>query len=308
MPLKEARRRGIAFLGHLQEGVDPAEAARGGFRSIEHLGPGATLWASCSSQEEELKNVDFGPQFNMTLFKIPFMRRLVLRLFQTVLINPAAFARPAHVERLKTAVETYEEHKALSLIASFVSAGTWHVPTLVRLRSSELADLPEYQTSPYLKYMPIDKLKKWRMVTRRFMKLPLEMRETYSMAYPQQLRLAKRLADGGVRMMTGTDGGWLAGPGLTLQEEFGELHKAGIAPLQILQMSTINAAEYLGRTATMGSIAAGHDANMVVLDANPLDNVKNLGRIAGVVRAGFFYSRSELDALTDRVARRRGYL
>ena len=53
--LNEARAARIPILGHLQEGVDAAEASNSGFRSIEHLGPGATLWLGCSSIEAELK-------------------------------------------------------------------------------------------------------------------------------------------------------------------------------------------------------------------------------------------------------------
>jgi imidazolonepropionase-like amidohydrolase len=134
------------------------------------------------------------------------------------------------------------------------------------------------------------------------------MRRTFANAYPRQLQLAKILADAGVRMMTGSDGGWLSGPGLTLQEEFVQLAMAGLSPLRVLQMTTINAAEYLGRTSTMGTVEPGRNADLVLLDANPLERVEHLGLIAGVVRAGFHYSREDLNRLRDRVALGRGYL
>ena len=134
------------------------------------------------------------------------------------------------------------------------------------------------------------------------------MRETYAEAYPRQLELTKHLADSGVKMMTGTDGGWLAGPGLTLQEEFAELGKAGLSALQILQMATINAAEYLGREDVMGTAEPGRNADLVLLDANPLEAVANLHAIAGVVRAGVYYARTDLDGLRDKVRASRGYL
>jgi imidazolonepropionase-like amidohydrolase len=102
-------------------------------------------------------------------------------------------------------------------------------------------------------------------------------------------------------MMTGSDGGSLFGPGLTLQQEFRELASAGISPLKILQMTTINVAEYLGRSARMGTVEAGRDANLVILDANPLESVDNLSKIAGVVRSGVHYSKQELGALKDRI-------
>ena len=70
------------------------------------------------------------------------------------------------------------------------------------------------------------------------------------------------LADGGVRMLAGSDGGWLASPGLSLQEEFLQLAKAGLTPLHILQMTTCNPADYLGRSDVMGAVAPGYHADL----------------------------------------------
>jgi hypothetical protein len=299
----------MAILGHLQDGLDAAEAAQLGFRSIEHLGPGSTLWIGCSTAEAELKQeIAWLPMMKAPPLKIPFLRALILWRLQTILINPAAFAAPAYVARLQRAIDSFSEAKCRALAATFAEHGTWHVPTLVRLRSQELADAPEYANDSYLRYLPAAKLRKWRAVTRRFSKLPAAMRQTFAAAYPRQMQLAKLLADSGIRMMSGSDGGWLSGPGLTLQEEFVQLGNAGFTPLKILQMTTINPAEYLGRTGSMGTVEVGRNADLVLLDANPLERVANLGAIAGVVRAGIHHSREELTALRDRVACGRGYL
>jgi imidazolonepropionase-like amidohydrolase len=107
-------------------------------------------------------------------------------------------------------------------------------------------------------------------------------------------------------MMTGTDGGSMAAPGLTLRQKFAELAKAGFSSLKILQMTTINPAQYLGREDAMGTVEPGRNADLVVLDANPLDNVENLHRINAVVRAGTHYSAAELATLKVRVATGRG--
>jgi len=307
--LLAARKTGIPLLGHLQDGVDAAEASDLGFKSIEHLGPGATVWIGCSTAEAELKREVVGlPLLRTPPVWIPFLQQLVMWRLQTLLINPAAFMSAEYVARLQRAFDTYSDQKCRALAERFAANGTWHVPTLVRLRTQELAGAPEYETSLYLRYMPEKKIRQWRRVTKRFTRLPGESRRTFASAYPRQLALAKTLADAGVRMLAGCDGGGLSQPGLTLQEEFVELGRAGLTPLQVLRMATLNAAEYLGRTATMGAVEPGRDADLVLLDANPLERVENLGRIAGVVRAGFHYSPAELDALCDRVARGRGSL
>ncbi len=119
--------------------------------------------------------------------------------------------------------------------------------------------------------------------------MPMAMRATFREAYPHQLALTKLLADSGVRMMVGTDGGSVLGPGLTLRQEFKELADAGIAPLHILQMATVNAARYLHKSDSMGTIEIGKDADLLLLDSAPLLCVENLHGIAGVVRDGFHF-------------------
>lgn len=307
--ISEGKRVGIPILGHLQEGTDALEASRAGFRSIEHLGPGSTIWVSCSTQEAELRADSYKrPFIKAPPIKIPFLERLIMRRFQTLLINPAAFAHPGDVARIGRAIDTFSEARCEAVAEHFVADGTWHVPTLVRLRTQELADDPGYERDELLEYMPRENVEKWRQVTERFKSLPRDMLDTYHKAYPLQRALARRLADSGVRMMTGTDGGALMGPGLTLRQEFAELAEAGLSPLQLLQMTTINPAEYLGRRDSMGTVERGRDADMVLLDADPLERVENLHRIAGVVRAGFYHSRRDLDALRSRVASTRGSL
>ena len=65
-------------------------------------------------------------------------------------------------------------------------------------------------------------------------------------------------------------------------------------------MTTLNPAEFLGRTATMGSIDVGKNADIVLLNGNPVESVQNLRSISCVVRAGFYYSHADLDALRER--------
>ena len=137
---------------------------------------------------------------------------------------------------------------------------------------------------------------------------PDDFRAAYRAAYPHQLALTKLLSDAGVRMIVGTDGGSYLGPGLTLRQEFRELADAGIAPLTILQMTTVNAAAYLHREDSMGLVAEGYDADLVLLDADPTGRAENLHAITGVVRGGFHYARETLDGMKAEVARTRGYL
>jgi imidazolonepropionase-like amidohydrolase len=306
--IDEAVAVGIPILGHLQEGVDLVAASQAGFRSVEHLGPGSPVWTSCSSLEEELRRqASERTVIKAPPFKIPFLERIVAWRMQKLLVNPAAFSDPVDVTRIQRAVDTYSEDKAATVAAQLAEHSTWQVPTLVRLRSMEHAGADEYERDEMLTYLPAKNIRRWRKVTQKFLALPAESRATYRALYPRQLSLTKLFADHGVRMMTGTDGGSMMAPGLTLRQEFGELAKAGLSPLKILQMTTTDPADYLGRQDTMGTVEPGRHADLVVLDANPLDSVENLHRISAVVRAGKHYSAADLAALKAKVAASAGH-
>lgn len=307
--LEEGRRIGIPVLGHLQEGTDPVEATAAGFHSVEHLGPGSTVWVRCSHDEEQLRAESYRRDvIKLPPFKIPFMERIIMKRFGKMLVNPSAFSQPADVDRLRRAVGTFSEARAQDMAGRFAEDGSWQCATLVRLRTQTFADAPEYERDEMLQYLPPASIKRWREVTGVWKSRPDEVRRTYRDTYPRQLALTKLLSDAGVRMIAGTDGGSYLGPGLTLRQEFAELADAGLSLLTILQMTTINAAQYLDREDAMGTVEPGRDADLVLLDADPLERVDNLHRIAGVVRAGFHYSRSDLDGLKARVAATGGYL
>lgn len=301
--LAAARAEGLSAVGHLQPGVDPGRAAREGFHSIEHLGPGDAIWIACSRANAELFAESAAhPRMKAPPIHIPYLDRFVMWRLQKTLINPAAFAKPEHIARLGRALATFDPERCAALARLFAAQRTWHTPTLVRIRNQYLADDPAYQRDPFLRYMPKSNIESWQEVTRTFRALPAESRNIYRRLYARDLMLTRLLADSGVPMMTGTDGGGYASPGQTLQQEFRELATAGLSPLKILQMTTINPAAFLGRQRTMGRIDTGYDADLVILDANPLLAVGNLGAIAGVVRAGHYHSRADLDATRVRVA------
>jgi len=108
-----------------------------------------------------------------------------------------------------------------------------------------------------------------------------------------------------VPMMTGTDGRGDV-PGQALHQEFRELAKAGLSPLKILQMTTIEPARFLRRAKSMGKIAPGMAADIVLLDADPRRLVENLGSVSAVVRRGRYVSRSQLDQVVTDLRKKLG--
>ncbi|WP_305313041.1 amidohydrolase family protein [Phenylobacterium sp.] len=311
--LSAARKEAIPVVGHLPEGIDPVRASQSGFHSIEHLGPGDTMWIGCSAKKATLmKEAELNPSFAAPPFEIPtFAQKLlapfVSRVMARRLLNPAAFEKEEGVRRLQAAFDSYEPQQCRALAQELARNGTWMVPTLVRLRTQYLQDSPEYRTDPSIPYLEPSAYSAWIKVADVFAALPESSRATFREGYDRSLALTAVLADEAVPMMTGTDGSHQA-PGLSMKQEFQELARAGLSPLKILQMTTRDPARFPGRTATMGSVAVGKDADLVLLSENPTSDVANLGRIAGVVRSGHYHSRDDLELMRQRVARAHGRL
>ena len=86
-------------------------------------------------------------------------------------------------------------------------------------------------------------------------------------------------------------------PGFSLREELELLVSAGLSPLEALQSATIRAAQFLGVDELFGSVEEGKVANLVLLDSNPLEDIRNTKEIRGVVLRGNFLDKAKLDEL-----------
>jgi Amidohydrolase family len=123
-----------------------------------------------------------------------------------------------------------------------------------------------------------------------------DLRAMEAMA-PEMTKVVGRMSRDGVLLLAGTD---IAGPripGFSLQDELSMLVKAGLTPLQALQTATLNPAVVLHSTNDFGTAEPGKSADVVLLDANPLEDIGNTGRISAVVVRGRLFRRSDLDGL-----------
>jgi imidazolonepropionase-like amidohydrolase len=107
--------------------------------------------------------------------------------------------------------------------------------------------------------------------------------------WPKALQLVKMLYDRDVLIMAGSDiPNFGLVPGISLHDELELLVDAGIPPLEVIKIGTRNGAEALGILADVGTIEAGKQADMIILDANPISNIRNIGAIEGVIEDGQF--------------------
>ena len=307
----EAARLGLTTVGHLPVGIDVRAASDGRMRSIEHLGPGVGIVAACCEHQDAIEqavNNRPPPKFP-TVPRLPFAERLMemlmARVMAKVVLNPLLMAKPADAELIADAGNSFNDAKARELARVFAADQTWQCPTLIRSRTQQFCDDPTYRHDPNNRFASASTLKSWRKAADKYAAWPEAMRTTYRRHYDRLLQMVRIFDEEGVPMMAGSDvsgSGWEI-PGFALHQEFDELAAAGLAPLRILQMTTINAAEFLGRTDTMGAVESGKDADIVLLRADPVDDAAHLHDIAGVVRAGRYYSSEALTSTMEAIAK-----
>jgi len=300
----EAKRVGLPFEGHLPPGVDVIQAVNAGYRSIEHLGPGIAMLSSCSTQQAALSRELAAHPLKKPP---PIPGFLVQMLLHKLLLDPLLLEMMFDNDTLphmQQIVDSFDETRCRTVAAAIAKSGSWQVPTLIRIRTSNFADAPEFRTDPNFKYVSAEQRKDWISVSDKFSsKITPAQKLTIQRFWKLQLKLARMLDDAGVPMMTGTDsaGGAIVA-GFSLHQEFALLAQAGFSPLKILQMTTLNPARFYGREATLGSVEVGRDADLVLLDANPIESAQNLDGISAVVRNGAFYSRDSLDKKLREIA------
>jgi imidazolonepropionase-like amidohydrolase len=304
--LDEAAVLGLPVAGHLPNGIDVREASRHGMRCIEHLGPGVGITAATADAESSIRAEAAAGARSLKVpsFSFPGAARLMGRLLKKIVINPVTMNKPRDIELLARADDTFDEAKARAVAAVFVQNETWQCPTLIRVRTQELADDPRHTADPELRYIAEGTVRSWKRANAKYAEQGEHAHATYRRTYDLQLRLTKIFEEEGVKLLTGTDScgaGWVI-PGHSLHQEFDELAAAGLSPLSVLRAATSNAAEFFGTSQDQGSVDEGKRADLVLLEANPLETVDALHRIAGTVRGGRYRDAAELDAVKSRIA------
>jgi len=248
---QESKRLGIPFAGHVPETVSPAEASDAGQRSEEHL---INILLACSTREEELRRQRI---FTMSDTGIsPFDRGLQL-----------GFPDPDGL------FDTYDAAKAAALFRTFVKNSTWQTPTLALLHSF-LADKDRARRLVYMRDLSPEVFDGW-----------MARISTLLDRYKQLVRDMHRA---GVEFLAGTD----TSPdnpvpvGAGLHDELELFVESGFTPMEALQTATRNPARYFGALQNMGTIEVGKLADLVLLYANPLDDIRNTRKISMVVLRG----------------------
>ncbi|WP_430967939.1 amidohydrolase family protein [Spongiimicrobium sp. 2-473A-2-J] len=191
------------------------------------------------------------------------------------------------------------------LVALSKTHEVWIVPTqslFERWFAPTTAD--EMLSSPEMKYMPASTLANWRQRKEQ----ATGANSGFDVAQWEQFigirrQLMKKLQDNGHGMLLGSDAPQLFNvPGFSIHHEIDGMVKAGLSPLEILQSGTINPAKFFGMEGAFGEIKAGAAADLLVVNANPLENIGALKQVSGVMVQGKWLSKAEIDARLAKIA------
>jgi len=267
---EESREQGISFAGHVPRSITALEASNAGQKSIEHF---SRVLTGCSSQENEIRTM----------------------LLDAMAKGQAIFPVIAKVEEIQ--LSSYDDPKAKALFRAFAKNQTWQVPTFVQQRSFAYLDDKQFRTDPRLVYIPAEVQKSWDPQTDFRMKwrMPEDWRRAKQI-YNKSFDMAREMHRQGVRFLAGTDlvNAYIF-PGSSLHDELTLLVKAGLSNLEALQAATLNAALFMNATDKYGSVASGKIADVVLLDADPLKDIRNTTRISEVFLSGKEFNRAALD-------------
>ena len=275
----EAKKLGITFAGHVPISVSAFEASDAGQKSIEHM---EGILRACSAIEPELRK---------TL-------EAALKDAKDTDQMTASLVRALN-ETDSKALETYSQEKAAALFARFAANGTWQAPTLVVHRAGAFMDDSNFTNDPRLKYVRRDIRDSWKNQDDfRLRNRTAESSARQRMLFQKKLELILAMHRAGVKMLAATDAlVWYVFPGFSLHDELELFVKAGLNPMEALQTATRNPAIYLGLIDMVGTVEMGKKADLVLLEANPLENISNTKRISAVIVGGRLIPRVSLDKM-----------
>lgn len=284
--IKEARRNKMVFAGHVPEAVSASDVVGSGQRSIEHVSPAlpgdAGLLLACSRREDELRRemAAINAALNTSAADRTELRR------RTEAMQQAMF-------------DTYDAARATALFRRMMKEKVVSVPTLIwsqtqlpRARDDLAADVP-------MQALPAPLRTGWLAARRRAVETTGDERFAHNARIAKgSIDFVRQMHETGVTVLAGTDSfSALVVPGYSLHQELELLVSAGFSTTSALQSATRDPARYFGQAGERGTIEKGRIADLLLLDADPLADIRNTRRIAVFIKGGDVLTRADLDSL-----------
>lgn len=184
------------------------------------------------------------------------------------------------------------------LFAIFRKNQTWQCPTLIMRHNYALLDDASLAADPRLKYVKPSWRARWLRMTKEAEEWPAGEGARRRETIRREDALVAEMQRAGVPILAGTDdANPYVLPGFGLHDELALLVKAGLTPLEALRAATYNPAKFLGLSGSLGTVERGKLADLLLLDASPLEDISNTKRIAAVVARGRYLPRESLGGI-----------
>ncbi|MDH3615801.1 MAG: amidohydrolase family protein [Gammaproteobacteria bacterium] len=190
-----------------------------------------------------------------------------------------------------------------AIAADTAASGTWNVPTQILIEQRVSATpVSEVQNRPEMKYMPAATIERWVASKQALLGERGFDREVANLAIELRRQLIRALHEAGARLLLGSDAPQVFNvPGYSAHRELEVLVASGLTPFEALQTGTTAVAEFLG--INTGTVQVGKDADLLLLDANPLDDIENSRRIHGVMLRGAWLPAKALENRLEKYRR-----
>ena len=262
--VRTAHRVGIRFAGHVPAEVGLARAIEAPYWSIEHLDGYVEAMIRPDSPVPASESALFGMNLG----------------------------------------EHLDQSKLPALVRATRAAGVWNVPTQVLMENLIAVPAAELARRPELRYVPDSTVAKWTETRNTIMQETGSTPASARAMLETRRRLIRELHKAGAGLLLGSDAPqvWNV-PGFSTHRELEALVAAGLTPWQALETGTRNVARYFGTMKDTGTIEPGKRADLVLLDADPLADIRNTTRRAGVMLRGRWLSQGEIEARLGEIAK-----
>ncbi|MFN8346895.1 MAG: amidohydrolase family protein [Spirosomataceae bacterium] len=263
--VQEAKKRGYLVTGHVPIDLTIDELAEAGFSAIEH----ATYLLRLGNDEQRVVG----------------------------LLREGKLAKAKAAEVYST---NFDQTRAIEGYKRLAQKGVAVTPTIIGGRQLAYLDRDNHQNDDFQQYLTQRFTDKYRW---RIERMAGETPEQTQRRKDQVSLLMKQLPlvfKAGVLVLAGSDAAALntfVYPALSLHQELEIFQEAGVKQADILKTAILNGPAFLGKSARFGGIEAGKEADLVLLNQNPLVNIKATQDIFAVVNNGIYYNRQALDEM-----------
>ncbi|WP_339816167.1 amidohydrolase family protein [uncultured Imperialibacter sp.] len=263
--VKEAKKRGYKVTGHVPYDLSVEELAAAGFSAIEHVSYMLRLGSDDRAIVDSIKS------------------------------GKLERSEAGHVYN-----SSFNQDSAFAGYKMLAMQGVAVTPTLIGGKQLAYLDENDHQNDDYLKYLTTRFTSKYQWRIDRMAGETSEQKQARKDRYQLIAEQLPYLHKAGVTILAGSDAAALntfVYPAQSLHEELVLFQEAGLEPLAILQTATVNGAKFFNEQDNLGSIAPGMQADLVILNSNPLEDISATQDIFAVVNDGEYLSREKLDEL-----------